>query len=89
MKDGEIKVIEEIRICSEWKKIEFATIEVPKLIILFGTEVAKLFLGDNISTITKVLGNIYTTEIKKQKVFIIPLPHPSYVLTFPPGSPLP
>jgi DNA polymerase len=71
---------EEIEICSRWKYIEFATIKIPKLIILFGTEAAKLFLGNNITTITKVLGNIYITQIKRQKVLIVPLPHPSYVL---------
>lgn len=72
--------IEEIRECSYYKELEFSLISPPKLFMLCGGEAIRLFLGEEKVSVVKLLGSIFVSKVGNQRVFIVPLPHPSFVL---------
>lgn len=60
--------------CYLYKKHEFDCIELPRIIITFGNDILKAWLGEN-RTAQNLLGDIFICRVKGIDRLIIPLPH--------------
>lgn len=68
--------------CYLYKKHEFDCIELPRVIITFGNDILKAWLGEN-RTAQNLLGDIFVCRVKGVDRLIIPLPHQIHLVREP------
>lgn len=65
--------------CYLYKKHEFESIELPRVIVTFGNDILKVLLGENRSA-QNLLGEVFVCRIQGVDRLIVPLPHQIHLL---------